>query len=552
MKQIKILHCIPLIFVLLFSSCGSDEDYEIGNAQAPSNLALTVVPMQDGSGNVEVSFSSDNAITHIVKFYNITDPNNIQESTQQITQSENTSQYLIKVGQSGQQTFKAIYYAFGVGGVMDSIETQFDIFTNFELPSEVVQYLTAGSSKTWYWDRNNAGHLGVGPPDGSSDSWYSAPDNSKPDCLYDDEIIFTLSGENISVEVLNFGQSFLHVDHQQNMVGQQDTEDACFDYTMPGSVSVNFAEATSGLGSDVSTQIQMTLGGGGFLSYGLETNEYEILSISDQELYVRTLETAPDGSLRAWYQRFVSSAGEAPTCAGSTGASAGTGDYVLVWEEEFMTDGAPCDLNWTYDLGDGGWGNGEAQTYTNSSDNVYVQDGSLFIVAKSDPSLGYTSARLKTQDLFEFTYGKVEVRAKLPTEGGTWPAIWTLGANFPDVGWPACGEIDIMEHTGNNANTIINALHNPDGSQNTPFVNYSTVSDASEFHVYSIEWDQNEIKFFTDDVLTYTYDNVSNWSYSADQFLILNIAMGGTLGGTIDPNFTSATMEVDYVKVFQK
>lgn len=239
-----------------------------------------------------------------------------------------------------------------------------------------------------------------------------------------------------------------------------------------------------------------------------------------------------------------------------------TGDNTtLVWADEFEIDGAPCLENWTYDIGAGGWGNNESQYYTREADNVIVEDGVLKITAKKQLYNGsqYTSARLKTQDKYAFTYGKVEVRAKLPDGGGTWPAIWMLGENITSVGWPACGEIDIMEHTGNDLGVTSSAIHTTSGSGGNPsFVaHYSKVDDvATEFHVYGINWTTEKIEFTVDGVVKGTYvkptdNSTSNWPFFRDQFLILNIAMGGTLGGAIDADFTESTMEIDYVRVYQ-
>ncbi|TVZ60286.1 glycosyl hydrolase family 16 [Flavobacteriaceae bacterium MAR_2010_105] len=230
----------------------------------------------------------------------------------------------------------------------------------------------------------------------------------------------------------------------------------------------------------------------------------------------------------------------------------------LIWSDEFNIDGAPSSANWTYDLGAGGWGNNEAQTYTNSSNNVIVENGLLKIKAKSDGSGGYTSARLKTQGLFDFTYGRVEVRAKLPASAGTWPAIWMLGSNFGTVGWPRCGEIDIMEQTGDNKNKVLGTCHwfNTSNSSTASYGLDTTVSTStSAFHIYSMEWDASTIKISVDGNQYYVIDisssAIPNSPFHDKFFMILNVAMGGTLGGTIPGNFTESVMEIDYVRVYQ-
>lgn len=226
----------------------------------------------------------------------------------------------------------------------------------------------------------------------------------------------------------------------------------------------------------------------------------------------------------------------------------------LVWSEEFDVAGTPNPAKWGYDLGAGGWGNNEVQNYTNRADNAVVSNGTLRITAKAETYNGstYTSARLLSKDKFSFKYGKVEVRAKLPTGVGTWPAIWMLGNNISTVGWPACGEIDIMEHLGRDLNKIFATLHHPghsgaNGDGSTIVIPTAT----TEFHKYSLEWTAATIKISVDDVPFYSFTNSPGLPFNQNFFIILNIAMGGNFGGPVDPAFTSATMEIDYVRVYQ-
>lgn len=225
----------------------------------------------------------------------------------------------------------------------------------------------------------------------------------------------------------------------------------------------------------------------------------------------------------------------------------------LVWSDEFDTNGAPNSSNWGYDLGDHGWGNNELQNYTDNLENAVVENGVLKITAKANGA-GYTSARLKSQGLQSFTYGKIEVRAKLPASQGTWPAIWMLGSNFSSVGWPHCGEMDIMEQTGWDKNKVLGTFHWQDSSSNT-YAGYgeetTATTSTTEFHLYSLEWTSEVIHVLYDDVPYVTFTNNSSLPFNADFFIILNIAMGGNLGGTVDANFTQDTMEIDYVRVYQ-
>ena len=226
-----------------------------------------------------------------------------------------------------------------------------------------------------------------------------------------------------------------------------------------------------------------------------------------------------------------------------------------LWSDEFNTDGFPNPNNWGYDTGNNnGWGNNEVQYYTNRQENAYVSNGTLKIVLKKEAYQGfnYTSARLLSKGKFSFKYGRVDIRAKLPAGGGTWPALWMLGDNISTVGWPTCGEIDIMEHVGNQLNKIYGTLHHPGhsgGNGDGATINIPNVT--TEFHVYSLDWSPSQIKFYVDNQLFYTFANSASLPFNQNFFFIMNIAMGGNFGGAVDPNFNSSTMEVDYVRVYQ-
>ena len=226
----------------------------------------------------------------------------------------------------------------------------------------------------------------------------------------------------------------------------------------------------------------------------------------------------------------------------------------LVWSEEFNVNGAPDPAKWGYDLGAGGWGNNELEYYTGRPENAIVQDGVLKIKAIKETYSGspYTSARLLSKDKFAFKYGKVEVRAKIPAGVGTWPAIWMLGADIGTAGWPACGEIDIMEHRGSELNKIFGTLHYPGRSGGNANGNTKMVTNATtEFHLYSIDWSATAIKIYVDDVLYHTVPNSAAIPFNHDFFFILNVAIGGSFAGAVDPTLNSAIMEVDYIRVYK-
>lgn len=236
--------------------------------------------------------------------------------------------------------------------------------------------------------------------------------------------------------------------------------------------------------------------------------------------------------------------------------SVNNGTNAPFWADEFDKDGAPDATKWGYDIGtgSGGWGNNELEYYTDRRTNSVVENGVLKIKAFKENYNGsaYTSARLLSKGKFAFTYGRVEVRAKLPAQGGTWPAAWMLGNNIGTAGWPACGEIDIMEHKGNDLNKIFGTLHYPGRFGGSADGSTRVIANATtEFHVYSMEWNASSIKIFVDGQLYHTVANSNSLPFNQDFFLLLNLAIGGSFAGDVDPAFTSATYEVDYVRVYK-
>lgn len=238
--------------------------------------------------------------------------------------------------------------------------------------------------------------------------------------------------------------------------------------------------------------------------------------------------------------------------------------YNLTFQEEF--DGASLDPDvWTYDLGvgNGGWGNNESQYYTDRSENSKLQDGKLIITAIREDFAGspYTSARIKTQDRMTFQHGRVDVRAKLPQGQGIWPAIWMLGNDISSVGWPACGEIDIMELVGHEPQTVHGTAHW--GPQGRPYSTFKgkgySISEgifADKYHVFSIIWEPGSIKWLVNDNEFFSLTNADvdgDYPFDDNFFFILNIAVGGNWPGYPDGSTVfPQTMIVDYIRVFQK
>jgi len=242
-------------------------------------------------------------------------------------------------------------------------------------------------------------------------------------------------------------------------------------------------------------------------------------------------------------------------------------DYIdnmtLAWSDEF--DGATINTdNWTFETGATGWGNNELQNYTNG-DNAELVDGKLIITArKVDENMevgSYTSSRIISEGKKEFQYGRLEIRAKLPSGTGIWPAIWMLGSNFRSVGWPACGEMDIMEYVGYEPDVVHSTVHTPSGyGGNGDGSSKSLVTCEEEFHIYGLFWTEKELVFYTDNIenVTHIYNptmkTTENWPFDQPHFFILNVAVGGNWGGAqgIDNTIFPQKLEIDYVRVYQE
>ncbi|MBN2615276.1 MAG: glycoside hydrolase family 16 protein [Bacteroidales bacterium] len=232
----------------------------------------------------------------------------------------------------------------------------------------------------------------------------------------------------------------------------------------------------------------------------------------------------------------------------------------LIWSDEF--NGTSLNTsNWNYDLGSSGWGNNELENYTDQ--NALVNNGFLSIVAKlvgPGQSVGdYTSSRINTSGKKEFLYGIVEVKAKLPGGRGTWPAFWMLGSDIGQVGWPACGELDIMENVGYDPTWVQGSIHTPSSYGNTVNNGRIQVTDCdSAYHIYGMTWTPSKIKFWVDDPSNayYTYSpavkDASNWPFNKPCFIILNLAIGGNWGGAqgVDDSVFPQTYKIDYVRVY--
>ncbi|MEM9142829.1 MAG: glycoside hydrolase family 16 protein [Bacteroidota bacterium] len=245
----------------------------------------------------------------------------------------------------------------------------------------------------------------------------------------------------------------------------------------------------------------------------------------------------------------------------------------LIWEDNFDVDGAPDSSRWTFDIGDGtaagipGWGNNELQYYTDNPENVTVQNGFLLITARQENLNGkeYTSARLKTEGIFEQQYGRFEARIRVPFGQGYWPGFWLLGNDCDENTWPACGEIDIMEYVGDEPTVVFGSVHGPGYSGgNSISKEYELTSSRfdTEFHIFGVEWAPDYINYYVDGALYQQInretideetDGAGEWVFDHPFYIIVNLAVGGNLPGPPDDEtIFPQTMLVDYVRVYQQ
>ncbi len=236
-------------------------------------------------------------------------------------------------------------------------------------------------------------------------------------------------------------------------------------------------------------------------------------------------------------------------------------NWNLVWSDEFDYFGQPDSQKWEFDVGGDGFGNDELQYYTDRTENAFVEQGYLSIRANRELFLGnaYTSAKLKSKGA-GWKYGRIEVRAKLPSGSGTWPAVWMLAKQqtFGDNLWPDNGEIDIVEHVGRDPNYVLGCFYtkNFNWMQDTGKSELVEVPDSeSAFHVYSLEWNDDQAVLSVDGVPFNTFINPhtdwGDWPFAQNYYIMMNLAIGGGFGGTVDDSIFPQTLLIDYIRVYE-
>jgi len=543
MKKIKILLSVIFAFVLL-QNCAPDDEGSFGAVKTPTNLQIEAIVAPDQSGLVTVRPTANDATSFQVIF--------TQQSTPVLVLPGEEATF--RFTRAGQFTAQIVVLAFGTGGASTSGVVEVELDVKVTIDPVVLQQLAGDGSKRWVWDQTVAGHFGVGDVNTDFPGFFSATPNALNPCLYDDVLEFSFdANQNLTYKIETQGETFMNWTEVTKFFPDapvQQFVDECRNIDGFIRTETVFSIITDEATSDRSLIIDNSV-----LSYDAGITEFKILELTENKLSVRGVQNVRSefgGGQLAWYFTFV------PEGGGSTEPPASNFD-TLIWADEFDVDGGVNPSNWSFDLGDGcpqncGWGNNEQQTYTDRPENIVVENGMLKITAIRENLDGkqFTSARIKTKDKVEFMYGRVEMRAKLPSGGGTWPAFWMLGADIDTNPWPGAGEIDIMEHVGNQQNTIFSTLHFPGNSGGNGVSNSTIVPGVSDsFHIYEVEWTPNEIKFFVDDVNYHTFPNNLTVPFNKDFFMLLNVAMGGNFGGAIDGAFTQSTYEIDYIRVFQ-
>ena len=536
----KFIYLVTAVFSLILLSCQEDEP-GLTTLLVPTNLSIATDIASDQSGNVSVTVTADNALNIHVIFKENNEPVVVrpgEPATFQYTQSGQYSQLITVV-------------AYGAGGTASSESISIDLDVRLLIDPAILQKLAGDGTKRWVWNKEETGHWGADAAFNEQNDGFQAPPNSLNPCAYDDVLVFSYDANDTYSYQLETGAN------DETLVGWADVQ-----YFFPNATPQQFVDECRDISTSNSTAVRTIDTDTSFLvveedgefylevenstlSFWSGATRYKILELTDDFLSVRGDHQPILESIEiAYYHQFRPE--DYDPDAGFQSEF-----NTLFWSEEFDVAGAPDPAIWNYDLGDLGVNN-EEQIYTNDPSNIIVENDLLKITAIAEGSGGYTSARIQTLDKFEFQYGRAEIRAKLPTGGGTWPALWMLGGDLLTNPWPAAGEIDIMEHVGNNQDVILGSTHDPNNFAGNARTVTTTLPGASDdFHLYGIEWTAGEITFLIDNEPYGTVENNGSLPFNKDFFFILNVAMGGDLGGTIDPAFTQSTMEVDYIRVYK-
>ena len=537
-KNISKIGLIKFLFLFhLLLSCSGSSTEEGGSGSVdpvdimPSNLTLSIEivgsnsdhPNGDGNGVVKFTANATNGVSYSFRF-GTGDEKTSSGSVEYTYDKQGTSTYNIKV------------LAYSSTNNFISLDKSLTIYVRPDSDQTLLELLAGGSSKTWKINAAQDAHFSNGVADKKYSTYWEAYAFSKASSgFYDDEYIFNVNGTyKHKTNKTIFGKAG-HLTNDFGSTSQSANSSGEIENYPLDDYQTTFVAKKDG---DLN---KLEINGKGFIGFYVGEHNYTIECHDSENIYLRSL----DDQDIAWYVWLTS----------STVSEKDPKDQFsnLIWSDEFDVDGALDTKKWVHEVGDS-WYNNEVQSYTSRLDNSKVEDGKLKIIAKKESYNGnnYTSARIISNTKKDFTYGRVDIKAKIPGRKGTWPALWLLGSNFKSVTWPACGEIDILEAAQSNNFKVQSTVHHPDnyGEGDSHISDdYNNITEV--FHVYSLVWTKQALTFYVNDKPHHIVGNSCALPFNWNQFIILNVAMGGNMGGEIASDFVSDMMEIEYVRIYQ-
>ena len=537
-KNISKIGLIKFLFLFqLLLSCSGSSTEEGGSGSVdpvdimPSNLTLSIEivgsnsdhPNGDGTGVVKFTANATNGVSYSFRF-GTGDEKTSSGSVEYTYDRQGTSTYNIKV------------LAYSSTNNFISLDKSLTIYVRPDSDQTLLELLAGGSSKTWKINAAQDAHFSNGVADKKYSTYWEAYAFSKASSgFYDDEYIFNVNGTyKHKTNKTIFGKAG-HLTNDFGSTSQSANSSGEIENYPLDDYQTTFVAKKDG---DLN---KLEINGKGFIGFYVGEHNYTIECHDSENIYLRSL----DDQDIAWYVWLTSS-----TVSDTNPKDQFTN---LVWSDEFDEPGALDSSKWVHEVGDS-WYNNEVQSYTSRLENSKVEDGKLKIIAKKESYNGnnYTSARIISNTKKDFTYGRVDIKAKIPGKKGTWPALWLLGSNFKSVTWPACGEIDILEASQSNNFKVQSTVHHPDNYGEGDSHISDDYNDITEvFHIYSLVWTKQAMTFYVDDKPYHIVGNSCALPFNWNQFIILNVAMGGNMGGEIATDFVSDTMEIDYVRIYK-
>jgi len=527
-----------ILFLMLISCSGSTVNEQSQEPKEPSeiiptNLTLTIdvvgsdnnQPNGDGKGVVNLTAKATNGVSYSFRF-----------GTGDSKTSSGSAQYTYS--EQGTNTYDIKVLAYSSTDNYISVDKKLTIYVKPpDSEQELLELLAGDSSKTWKINAAQDAHFSNGEASKKYSTYWEALAFSKSNSgFYDDEYIFNVNGTFMHKTNKDIFGKANYLTNDFGSTSQSANSDGEIEkYPLEDYQTTFVAKKDAG-------ENKLEIYGKGFIGFYVGEHNYTIECYDADNIYLRSIDVEENV---AWYVWLTSNTvSETPPIDQFTN---------LVWSDEFNENGALDSSKWVHEVGDS-WFNNEVQSYTSRLDNSKVEDGKLKIIAKKESYNGnnYTSARIISNTKKDFTYGRIDIKAKIPGKKGTWPALWLLGSNFKSVVWPACGEIDILEASQSNNFRVQSTVHHPDnhGEGDSNITNdYTDITE--NFHVYSLVWTKQAMTFYVDNKPHHIVGNSCALPFNWDQFIILNVAMGGDMGGEIATDFVSDTMEIDYVRIYQ-